>query len=130
MPEWRVAVIDGEPESVRGHHTHDADDWVAASKGDVTIAEVDLRVKDEVLDFKPEAIDRILVHELLHPLLDRVLDHVELFRPYISDAVWEAYQQGLVADEEEFVNRIAHVISTHGEHGSSPYGTHEVEAGP
>lgn len=130
MPEWRVAVFIGDepPGSVRSHHAHGQDDWVACSNSDVTITEARLYVKDEVPDFDPDQIDRIIVHELLHPLLDRVLDHVEVLRDYVPPPVMHAYEQGRVADEEELVNRIAHVVSTHGEHGESPYGAHCCKA--
>lgn len=126
MPEWRVALLDGEPDSVRSYHSHGDDDWVACAQGDVTITEARLHVKEDVLGYEPQQIDRIIVHELIHPLLDRVLDHAELLREHVPPPLWEAFQRARMGDEEEFVNRIAHVIATHGEHGESPYGTHAV----
>ncbi|HYH54010.1 MAG TPA: hypothetical protein VD761_07760 [Solirubrobacterales bacterium] len=129
MPEWRVALFFEEPEgNIRSHHAHGQDDWVACSGSDPTIAEARLYVKPEVLTFDADQIDRIIVHELLHPLLDRVLGHAEVLRDYVPPPVFHAYEQGRIADEEELVNRIAHVISTHGEHGESPYGTHRCKA--
>jgi hypothetical protein len=129
MPEWRVALHFGGPDGdERAFHAHGEDDWVACSASDVSIGEARLYVKKEVLDFDVESVDRIIVHELLHPLFNRVLDHVYLLQDYVPPPVWAAYMQGRIADEEEMVNRIAHVISTHGEHGESPYGTHRCKA--
>lgn len=128
MPEWRVALHFGKPEEgeIRAFHAHGEDDWVACSASDLSIGEARLYVKKEVLEFDDELIDRIIVHELLHPLLDRVLDHVHLLRDYVPPPVWDAYMQGRIGDEEELVNRIAHVVSTHGEHGKSPYLTKRI----
>jgi hypothetical protein len=111
---------------VRAFHAHGEDDWVACSSSDLSIGEARLYVKKEVLNFDDESIDRIIAHELLHPLLDRVLDHVHLLREYVPSPVFDAYMQGRTGDEEELVNRLAHVISTHGEHGKSPYLTKRV----
>lgn len=127
MPEWRVRLNAEPPERVRTYHAHGDDDWVAACLGDLTVATADLHVKDEVLECSPEEIDRILVHELIHPLLDRVLDHVEILRDHVPPAVWDAYEGARTGDEEEFVNRLSHVIASHGEHGMSPYGTREAK---
>ena len=103
IPEWRVAVMDHPPPGLDR-------EYVACAESDLSINEVRLFFKDEVRAMARHSADRIIVHELLHPALDRVLDHEDVLKEHVTPVLWNAYLDGRHATMEEFVNRMAHAI--------------------
>ena len=106
-PEWHVGVTDDDPGEVSGH---DQESWVACTSNDLTIAEILIHYRPVLLTYKRRDIDRIIVHELTHSLLDRVLDHDRALEPHVGSVQWEIYRETRRPDMEEFVNRMAHCI--------------------
>lgn len=105
VPEWRVAVLDHPPPSL------DPDrNYVACAESDLAINEVRLFFKPAILTMTQHSADRIIVHELLHPALDRVLDCEDVLEPHIAPSLWTAYLDGRLRTMEEFVDRMAHAI--------------------
>lgn len=106
-PEWHVRVTDAPADAVL---SHDQDSWIACTSNDLTVAEIIIHYKPELLEYRKIEIDRIIVHELIHPLLDRVLDHDQALAPHVSSIQFDSYKDVRRGDMEEFVNRVAHCI--------------------
>ncbi|HYI80021.1 MAG TPA: hypothetical protein VEW67_04100 [Thermoleophilaceae bacterium] len=114
VPEWRVALNDDPPPD------HDMDNVAGVMQSDWTIAELKIHFPDDTLELIDIKLDCIIVHELLHGALDRVLDHDEILRPHVAASLWIAYQGGRNGDMEEFNDRMARIIvnAVHGTSGA------------
>jgi hypothetical protein len=118
-PEWRVAIMPDPPS--------DAPDrpFVAVVEDDRRISEIRVHFANGALELSREDLDRVIVHELIHPLLNRVLAHAGALRPFVGEVTWTIYEEGRNDDEEELVNRLAHVI-VEAYHGGVSYFTRNV----
>lgn len=105
-PEWSVCITDAPTDDV----SEGTDDWIACTNNNLAIAEIVIHYRPSLLTYSKKEIDRIIVHELIHPLLDRVLDHDEVLGPLVGSVKFAMYQNARRGDMEEFVNRMAHCI--------------------
>lgn len=121
-PDWRVSVM-------RTPHPDAEEPFVAVVQSDLCVEEIRVYFKPELLEWKSlYDVDRVIVHELLHPLLDRVLDQDEVLQPMVAPPVWDMHIARRRDDMEQLVNRLAHVIVA-GEHDDWPiYFTGEGKA--
>lgn len=100
------------------------EDSVGVCQSDLTVEEIRVWLSDDLLEWPPYDADRVIVHELLHALVNRVVDHDENLRAFVTPAQFETYREGRLGDEEQLVNRLAHALVAT-ERGEWPiYGTH------
>lgn len=106
IPELRVMLMDHPPPD-------DPDDgsYMAIVQTDWAISEARIFFCKELLRRDQAQVDRVIVHELLHPLLDRVLDTVEVLEEHVPPAVWRAFVETRRIELEHFTDRIAHQIA-------------------
>lgn len=116
-PEWRILLKnEPHPDEATDERLQEACAYV---QSDLTIAQIRAYFKDEVRTMDEAQRDRVIVHELLHPLLDRVLDHDEALHGYCPPPVLGAMIEQRRGDMEEFVDRMARLIVDphHGDEG-------------
>lgn len=105
LPEWRVALM---PNPSPGMEAEDDD--VAHVESDQRILEVRVHFRPSARHLTIDDLDRIIVHELLHPLLDKVLDFEDALKQCISPAQWDAHLEYRGPHMEEFIDRVARLI--------------------
>lgn len=104
-PELRVAFMDHPPPG------DEAEDFLGIVQTDWRISESRIYFTKDLRTRDPHEIDRVIVHELVHPLLDRVLDTDEVLEAHVPPAVWKAYRETRLAALEHFTDRIARAIA-------------------
>lgn len=98
-PELRVAFMDHPPPG------HEAEDFLGIVQTDWRVSESRIYFTKDLRKRDPHEIDRVIVHELVHPLLDRVLD------TDVPPAVWQAYRETRLNALEHFTDRVARAIA-------------------
>jgi hypothetical protein len=104
VPEWRVCLMTEPPPD------HPMDNVAGVMECDWTIAQIRVHIPDSTLQLDDRAIDRVIVHELLHAPLDQVLDHDEILEAHVAPSLWEAYREGRRSDMEQYNDRVARLI--------------------
>ena len=106
LPEWMVGVSFEEPDDPPRR-----DDWAACTASDPSVGEVRVHFRPKVLAQPAGEVDRLIVHELIHPMLDRILDPLDdALMPHAGEIMVETLRLVREPIVEEFVNRLTHLI--------------------
>lgn len=104
-PELRVAFMDHPPPG------DEHEDFLGIVQTDWRISEARVYFTADLRRREPHEVDRVIVHELLHPLLDRVLDTVDVLEEHVPPAVWKAFRDARLEALEHFTDRMARAIA-------------------
>lgn len=104
LPEWRVSLMHTPPPGASD------DDYAGTVQVEAEIAEARVRIPDATLEHEPAAIDRVIVHELLHPLADQLHDAADPLEEQVASAVWEMFAAQRTLLEEQMIDRLARVV--------------------
>lgn len=105
-PEWTIILRRDEPDP-----GPDRDDWGACVMPDLDLGELVIYVRPVVLEQRAAEVDRVIVHEILHGLLDRVLDYDEVLEEQIAPATMRVYRTARRHAMEELVDRLARTVA-------------------